>query len=122
MTAEWATVVVPPDRVLASIAFILIIGVSLSITNGATMALLQAKIPPEMQGRMFTIIGMVCTAMIPVGLSLAGPVADVVGVHRWYIISGVVIVVAAIAAALNPKIMSIENRSSDAPAEAGCAD
>ena len=110
--------VVPSDRILAAIAFILTIGVSLSIANGATMALLQARIPPEMQGRMFTIIGMVCTAMVPVGLSLAGPVADVVGVHRWYIISGVVIVVAAMAAALSPKIMSIEDRSSDAPAEA----
>ncbi|UCE91473.1 MAG: MFS transporter [Methanobacteriota archaeon] len=108
---------VPPDRIIIAIAFVLVIGVMLSVANGVSMALLQAKIPPEMQGRMFTMIGMVCTAMMPVGLSLAGPVAEVVGVHRWYVISGVVIALAAVTAALHPKIIGIENHSSAAPAD-----
>jgi DHA3 family macrolide efflux protein-like MFS transporter len=114
--------VVPADGVVIAIALVLVVGVMLSLTNGVSMALLQAKIPPEMQGRVFTIINMICMAMMPVGLSLAGPVADIVGVHTWYLISGSTIAFASIVAAFSPKIMSIETHSHGAASEPECVD
>lgn len=113
---------VPADGIIIAIAFVLVVGVMLSFTNGVSMALLQAKIPPEMQGRVFTIISMICMAMMPVGLSLAGPVADAVGVHTWYVISGSTIAFVSIIAASRPKIMNIETYSHAATVEPECID
>ena len=102
---------VPSNAIIATIALVVAVGATLSITNGVSMALLQAKVPPEMQGRMFTIIGMICMAMMPIGLSLAGPVADLIGVHTWFVISGLSITAVSAAATLHPKIMRIETHS-----------
>ncbi len=113
---------VPPNAIVIAIAFVLVIGMMLSFTNGVTMALLQAKVPPEMQGRVFTIIGMICTAMMPVGLSLAGPVSEFVGVHTWYVISGVVIVAMSVVAASSRRIMNIETHSYEAVSKGECVD
>ncbi|MCZ7543403.1 MAG: MFS transporter [Anaerolineae bacterium] len=39
-------------------------------------AIWQSKVPPDVQGRVFAIKGMLQTAMMPVGYLLAGPLAD----------------------------------------------
>ena len=54
------------------------------------MAVIQAAVIPEMQGRVFTLIASVAAAMSPLGLIAAGPVADVLGVRTWFIVGGVV--------------------------------
>jgi DHA3 family macrolide efflux protein-like MFS transporter len=113
---------VPPNGIVIAIVFVLVVGVMLSFTNGVSMALLQAKIPPEMQGRVFTIINMICMAMMPVGLSLAGPVADFLGVHAWFIVSGSVIAVMSILAASSSTIMNLERHSHKAVAKPEHAD
>lgn len=102
---------VPSGTIIIAISLVVVVGATLSITNGSSMALLQAKVPPEMQGRMFTIIGTICMAMTPLGLSLAGPVAEFVGVHTWYIVSGIAIALVSAAALLHPRIMNIESHS-----------
>lgn len=40
---------------------------------------------PEYQGRVFTLMASVATAMTLVGLLLATPVADLTGVRTWYL-------------------------------------
>ncbi len=36
-----------------------------------------------MQGRVFTLVGSLASAMAPLGLIVAGPVADAIGCDRW---------------------------------------
>jgi len=65
-------------------------GVMMPITNGPLFAIVQAAVAPEMQGRVFTLIGSVGSGMAPLGLIVAGPVADLLGVRTWFVFGGAV--------------------------------
>lgn len=57
-------------------------------------AYLQETIPPEAQGRAFSLMGSVMSAAMPVGLLIAGPVAEAHGVPLWFLLTGVVMLLA----------------------------
>ena len=59
------------------------------LINGPLFAILQATVAPEMQGRILTLVMSLATAMMPLSLAVAGPVADMVGVQPWYLAGGV---------------------------------
>jgi DHA3 family macrolide efflux protein-like MFS transporter len=80
------------------------------ISNGSLIAVLQSAIPPEMQGRVFTLLMSGSAAMTPIGLAFAGPVADLLGVQIWFIVGGVAILVIGSVAFFTPPIMRIEDR------------
>lgn len=83
-----------------------------AMTNGPLFALLQATVAPEMQGRVFTLIGSLSALMAPVGLLAAGPVADSLGVQIWYQLGGLAcLLMSALAAAL-PAVRNLEARRS----------
>jgi MFS transporter, DHA3 family, macrolide efflux protein len=63
-------------------------GAAQSIANGSIGAAMQASVPPELQGRVFTLVGAVSGMMQPVGLALAGPLSDKVGIGVWFLVSG----------------------------------
>jgi len=50
------------------------------------MAIMQSVVAPEMQGRFFTVLNTLSGGMSPLGLLLAGPVADAFGVQIWFLI------------------------------------
>jgi DHA3 family macrolide efflux protein-like MFS transporter len=107
----------PPDAFFqATILFFLTAALG-TITNGSFIAVLQSKIPADMQGRVFALVVCGASAMMPIGLAIAGPVADVYGVPIWFIASGAVIVVLATATLLIPSV-----RALDTVAEAAAAD
>lgn len=58
------------------------------------MAYMQEIIPPQVMGRAFSLWGMMMSATMPLGLLLSGPIAQRYGVVRWFLISGVVIIIA----------------------------
>jgi DHA3 family macrolide efflux protein-like MFS transporter len=80
-----------------------------ALTNGPVMAIMQAVIAPDMQGRVFTLIGSVSAAMAPIGLLIAGPVADRLGVQSWYIIGGVVCALMGVAGFFIPAVVGLED-------------
>lgn len=71
-----------------AIAGMALAGVMNPITNGPLFALLQARIAPEMQGRVFTLVGSLSSAASPIGLALAAPVAETLGIRFWFFIAG----------------------------------
>jgi len=91
------------------LAAALIIGFSLPITNGPLHAALQATVAPDMQGRVFTLIESVASAMSPLGLLIAGPVADRIGVQSWFLMGGVVSALMGIIGLLTPAIIHFED-------------
>ena len=62
-----------------------------------------------MQGRVFTLIMSVSGAMSPIGLIIAGPVADALGVRSWYFVGGVACLVMGVACFFIPAIVHIED-------------
>jgi DHA3 family macrolide efflux protein-like MFS transporter len=88
-------------------------GFTNAIANGSFFAVLQATVPVEMQGRVFTLVMSGVMLMSPLGLAIAGPVADLFGVQIWFLIAGVVVVLMGLGAFFNPTIMQIEDRDTN---------
>jgi len=51
--------------------------------------------------------------MSPISLLVAGPVADNLGLRTWYIVGGIISVIAALSAYFIPAIMGIEDNHPD---------
>ena len=80
-----------------------------SMTDGPLMAVLQTTVAPAMQGRVLTLMGSMATAISPLGLAVAGPVADRLGVQIWYIVGGAVCMSMGILAFFIPSILNMED-------------
>jgi DHA3 family macrolide efflux protein-like MFS transporter len=79
----------PASAYWLALAAIFIVGMSISMTDGPLMAVIQANVAPEMQGRVFMLLISAVKVASPLSLVIAGPVADWLGVRVWYWIAGV---------------------------------
>jgi DHA3 family macrolide efflux protein-like MFS transporter len=79
------------------------------IANGPLSAIFQAAVRPDMLGRVMSLISSIASAMSPLGLLAAAPLAELLGVRAWYIIGGSLCMLSAVAAFAMPSIMGIEN-------------
>nr|WP_122012132.1 MFS transporter [Maliibacterium massiliense] len=52
-------------------------------------AYMQETIAPDKMGRAFSLLGLVGSLSMPLGLLVSSPIAEQVGVHAWFVISGV---------------------------------
>ncbi len=99
-------------------------GVMNPIANGPLMAIVQARVAPEMQGRVFTLLNSAAMAMMPLSMLVAGPLADALGVRLWYWLAGGVCMLMGVAAFGVPAITAIEDERAGKPlgaAEAAAA-
>ncbi len=78
------------------------------ITNGPLFAVLQATVAPDYQGRVFTVVNSLASAMMPLSLAVAGPLADWLGINAWYVIGGLSCVVMGVVARFIPAIVNLE--------------
>jgi DHA3 family macrolide efflux protein-like MFS transporter len=90
-----------------------LVGFMLPITNGPIMAVLQSVVAPEMQGRVFTLVSSLAGAMSPLGLAIAGPLSDVVGVRAWFVTAGIVTGCLSVVGLLVPAILHVEDHSAE---------
>jgi DHA3 family macrolide efflux protein-like MFS transporter len=91
----------------AALAALFAAGFMLSI-NGVIYAALQAIVAPDMQGRVFTLVGSAASAMTPLSLAIAGPLADQFGVRFWYVLAGAACVVMGSTALTIPAVLNVE--------------
>ena len=54
-------------------AGVLLAGLMNPLVNGPFVAIIQYAVPPELQGRVFAVIGSVAGAASPLGMAIAGP-------------------------------------------------
>ena len=113
------TGITPPAWFWLAVAANAVAGFTNPLVNGPLFAMLQSRIAPEMQGRVFTLVSSVAGAMSPLGMLLAAPVADQLGIQVWWWIGGIVCIGMGLGAFLVPAIMNIEEVSPPmvAPAE-----
>lgn len=60
------------------------------------MAYMQETIPQEKMGRAFSLLGMISSAAMPLGLFFASPVAEAIGVNIWFAITGMAVILIAL--------------------------
>jgi MFS family permease len=49
--------------------------------------------------------------MIPLGLAIAGPLAEVIGVRAWFLVAGIAMAVTGVLALFVPAIVHLEDRA-----------
>ena len=101
--------VAPAGAFWVAVAGMLVMGCTNPLANGPINAIFQSVIEPDMQGRAFTLIGSACSAMSPIGMAIAGPVADTLGVQAWYVVGGLACILMSVRGLLNPTVMNIED-------------
>jgi DHA3 family macrolide efflux protein-like MFS transporter len=72
------------------------LGASGTFMNVPVMAYIQESIAPEMMGKVFSLLMTAMTLSMPIGLLVAGPVVEVVGVNTWFFWTGVALLLDAI--------------------------
>jgi DHA3 family macrolide efflux protein-like MFS transporter len=93
-------------------------GFVLPITNGSIGATLQTAIAPEMQGRVFAFILSAASLVSPVGLMIAGPMADHFGIQTWFWLAGTVCALMGVAGFFIREVMGM-GKATEVQARAG---
>ena len=83
-------------------ALFFVVGIAVPAFSTSAMTLLQETVEPERQGRVFGFLGIVMAVAMPLGMSILGPLADVVSVELLLIVTGIATVVIAVVAVLLP--------------------
>ncbi len=80
-------------------------GLMMPIFNTPFTVLLQQKVEPEYMGRIFGVMNMLSSSIMPLAMILFGPLADFVKVELLLIITGVLMIALSIFMALNKVLL-----------------
>lgn len=75
------------------LAFMALFGVAMPIFNTPTTVLLQEKIEENYLGRVFGVMGMISTSMMPLGMLIFGPMADFIDIEWLLVGTGIFILI-----------------------------
>jgi DHA3 family macrolide efflux protein-like MFS transporter len=99
----------PGNMLGVGLGLMFVLGGAAALTDGPLFAVLQGTVAPEMQGRVFMLFISLVTLTSPIGLLIAGPVTDAVGVQVWFLAAGALCLVAGIVAFFVPAIVHVED-------------
>jgi DHA3 family macrolide efflux protein-like MFS transporter len=94
-------------------------GAMMALIHGALFAVIQSRVAPEMQGRVMAITLSAVGVAVPLGLALAGPLAERLGPECWFAAAGIVCLGMAAAAAGSPAVRRLEDQAHSDPRAAG---
>ena len=98
----------PPDRYTWSLVALGFLGLMVSFANGSLGPLMQTKVPPEVQGRVFMLLSSTALAMMPIGLFLSAPIADNYGTKITYIVAGTACLILGLIQAMNKHVNTLD--------------
>jgi DHA3 family macrolide efflux protein-like MFS transporter len=87
--------------------FMAIFGVAMPIFNTPTMVLIQEKVEENYLGRIFGVFGMISTSMMPMGMLIFGPMADLIEIEILLITTGMLLIIIAILLGKNKTLVKI---------------
>jgi DHA3 family macrolide efflux protein-like MFS transporter len=107
----------PPQLFWLGLTANTLTGLILPITNGSYGAILQSVIAPDMQGRVFAFIMSAAMLVSPLGLVIAGPISDALGIQLWFWVSGITCALMGIAGFFINEVMGMEEEKKGLAAE-----
>jgi DHA3 family macrolide efflux protein-like MFS transporter len=87
---------------------IFIVGAMNVLMNGPAFALLQTVVEADIQGRVMSLVFSLTSAMTPISLLIAGPVAERIGVNPLFIFASLVFVGSGIFTLINSEMQNLE--------------
>lgn len=110
---------VPVNRFYLVLIATIFTGVTSSYINSPVTAIFQSRVEKNMQGRVMSIVTVVCMVSMPLSLAIAGPLSNVIGLMPIVYIPGLISTLVGIACFLIPPLMHIEDRSTVGPDRSG---
>lgn len=102
------TALAPRDMLLLATFWWFVSGVTFATGNAPMMAILQSTVPNTMQGRVLSLLNAVTGLAGPIGLAIAGPLGEALGVRAVFIIGGALSALICLLGLLSPALMRIE--------------
>jgi len=93
-------------------------GVGLSFGQAPIMATLQSLVAKDMQGRVFALFGSISSIMVPLGLAVAGPAADAVGIRTLFWVAGIAVILIGCGCFFVRSLMELEKPQRNAAQKA----
>lgn len=97
-------------------AWMLLTGVFMPFMNAPTMTLLQTKVEPKFLGRVMSVMMMISTSVMPLGMLVFGPMADRVRIEWILLATGGLMVIGGLLMLLDRTIRRGEPRVAEATA------
>ncbi|NLJ89447.1 MAG: MFS transporter [Clostridiales bacterium] len=102
-----ATGLLPPTGIKIFLILAFFMGITIPFYHGVLNSIYQIKISEEYLGRIFSLTSSLTKLAMPLGLILTGAFAEIIGVNRWFFISGVLTLIIAMVAYMMPSLRKI---------------
>jgi DHA3 family macrolide efflux protein-like MFS transporter len=102
------TAAVPGDLYWLAVVWWVASGITFATGNAPLMALLQERVPNELQGRTFSLLNMTMGLAGPIGLAVAAAIGETLGVRGVFIIGGTLAALVCVLGFAVPRLMRIE--------------
>ena len=94
--------------------YLAIVGMSLSgfmmpIVNGPIYAVMQSEVELDIQGRVFTLVSSLSTAMMPLSMLVAAPVAEWIGIRGWLALAAAGCFLIGVGGLFVPALINLED-------------
>lgn len=83
-----------------------VFGVALPLFNTPATVMLQERVEPAYLGRVFSVMTMLSTALMPLSMLLFGPLGEVVSIERLLQVTGVLVILLGLLTPLHRRLMS----------------
>lgn len=81
--------------------FMGVFGVAMPIFNTPATVLVQQKVEEDFLGRVFGVIGMISSTMMPLGMLVFGPLADYVRIEILLVVTGIMLFILSLVMGVN---------------------
>jgi DHA3 family macrolide efflux protein-like MFS transporter len=109
----------PSSAIFLAVGGALLVGLMTPMTMGPFFAIIQSTVEPDKQARIFSLLSSVGTGIAPLGLMIAGPVADRVGIQAWFLLGGILCIFIAVTGLFIPAVMNMEKKGDPLPEAVG---
>lgn len=82
-----------------------IIGLSLPYYNSPAYVMIQEKVDNEYLGRVFSVMGMISSSMMPIGMLVFGPLADFIDINSIIIFAGGMMIIITFSILFNKSLI-----------------
>jgi len=98
----------PAWAIILAVGGMGIAGFGNSTTNAPVSAIFQGGVPNHLQGRFFTVFGVIMMVAQPLGFAVAGPLVELIGIRTWLVAVGALQAAVVLGLLLLPSVRRLE--------------
>jgi DHA3 family macrolide efflux protein-like MFS transporter len=83
-----------------------IFGIAMPLNMTPTMVMLQERVDPDYLGRVFSVSTMLSTSLMPLGMLIFGPLAEVVTIETLLLVTGAPTILMGVTAPVYRRLMA----------------